>query len=168
MLITAAMLLAVQSSNLMANNNSTTLDEMLGDASPATAAAAAPRCWSSYSCGPATAILGYYVNIPDVRECASECNNNARCGHFTYFSVGMLEHVCFLFQACERRNHLCQGACASGPRCSPCAPCSSGGRAADRQRVLGGEDGGHSGEREAERLFGKRRLNILRATRKRR
>jgi hypothetical protein len=143
MLITAAMLLAVQSTNLVANKNSSEI-------APATTTAA--TCWGSFSCGPATTILGYYVNIPDVRECARACNNNARCGHFTYFSVGMLEHVCFLFQACERRNYLCEGACTSGPRCSACAPCGA-------ERPPGGDG-------DVEGRYGKRRLNILRATRK--
>ena len=148
MLITAAMLLAVQSTNLVANINATA-------AGAAVAAAPPTACWGSYSCGPATSILGYFVNIPDVRNCARECNNNARCGHFTYFSVGMLERVCFLFLACERRNYLCQGACASGPRCSQCAPCGT-----DRPQ------GTDAGDGDVEKLYGKRRLNILRATRK--
>ena len=152
MLITAAMLLAVQTTNLVSTNNNNT-----ANVSAVVVVPTAP-CWSGYSCGPATAILGYYVNIPDVRECARECNNNARCGHFTFFSTGMLEHVCFLFQACERRNQLCQGACASGPRCSACAPCTAG---EDRLRVPGSRDDG-----DAERAHGKRRLNILRATKR--
>jgi hypothetical protein len=153
------MLLAVQSTNLVVNNR--TADNARDAMAEEGTATTIPACWGSYSCGPATGILGYYVNIPDVRECARECNNNARCGHFTYFSVGMLEHVCFLFSACERRNYLCQGACASGPRCSGCAPCSN---SANRRWAAGGGGSGEDGD--ADIHYGKRRLNILRATRR--
>ena len=111
MLITTAMLIAVQSANLTA----------------ASEAAEPPSdpCNGYYSCGPVRSNLGYFLDLPSPASCRAACDEMPLCRHFTYFKAGNLAGACFLFSSCERRGSLCGAACESGTRCSLCPACTA-------------------------------------------
>lgn len=108
MLITAAMMLAVQTANLTAEGRFNHFEE---------------PCLGSYSCGPDSSYLGYFYHIPSALACRRECDKIGLCQHFTYFSSGDLTGACFIFSSCQQRSTLCGRECVSGPRCSDCETC---------------------------------------------
>ena len=125
MLITTAMLLAVQSANLTG-----TVSQMMAERSSG-------PCLGAFSCGPITSNLGYLHQLPDPAACRSECDRYPGCEYFTYFEAGNLAGVCFLFSACSQQSPLCRGACLSGPRCDSCESCTtSQGRGRSTSRTL--------------------------------
>ena len=112
MLITATMLLAVQSANFTA-------------ASPSLLQPLEP-CLGNYSCdfSSNSSNLGFFSGLKDAAECRRECDLYAQCEHFTFFTGGQMAGTCFLFSGCSRRYTMCRGTCTSGPRCSNCATCN--------------------------------------------